>query len=116
MGALTIDWGRDKTFTIPVLLNGAAVSLAGKTLRFLAKTATSVADASATITKNTASGIVHTDEAGGIATLTISATDTAALTPTESTTLLWECVLYPDNKLIDEGTLTVGPAVIRAAS
>lgn len=118
MTALTCSWGETFTFEVAVTSAGVAVSLAGKTLRFLAKPSYGTADGSATITKNTGTGIAHTDEAGGIALVTIDQADTAALDPTQTTVLLWDVKLFDGaaGYVVESGTLSVGPAVVRAAS
>jgi hypothetical protein len=116
--ALEMTWGETFTFTHTVTSGSGAVNLNGKTLRFMAKTTYGAADAGATISKASSSGIVHTTPASGIATITISPADTAALNPAETTVLVWDIrVIDGANAYTtDSGTLSVGPAVVRAVA
>ena len=106
-----LPWGDAAVYTVDV-----SVSIAGKTLIFVAKHSTTDADPAAIITKRTGAGIAHTDEANGIAEVTVLTTDTATLSPSESTVLQWAVKMldgtYPYTML--SGTLTVTPNVIRA--
>ena len=118
MTALEMTWGNTYAFDVAVTAAGVAVDLATKTLRFLAKSTYGDADAAAKIAKATSSGIVHTDEDGGIARVTIAQADTASLDPTTMTVLYWDVKLIDGSNgyTVASGTLSVAPAVVRATT
>jgi len=88
---------------------GDALSLAGKELYFTAKTAVSDLDADAVIVKAIATGIVVTDEAGGIAEVTIDPADTEDLTA--ETTLVYD-VEMRDPVTSDVATVVLGTLIV----
>ncbi len=74
--------GDSQIFTITVRdSNGVVVNLTGAYLWFRAKRKMSDVDEDAVITKTTGAGIVVTNAAGGIATISISTANTDGLMP-----------------------------------
>lgn len=64
-----------------ITLNGSAVDLTGGKLYFTLKSGYAVADPGSLQLTSPSSGITIDNAAGGLATMTITATQTAALTP-----------------------------------
>jgi hypothetical protein len=79
MSKQKINRGTTYAMTVNYLVNGAATTLVGATVRFTMKTAeydTSTTDSTASVVKN-----ITTGTSGGVATITINPADTATLTP-----------------------------------
>lgn len=89
MSLLEVTRGDDTTFDIALTdSDGAALNLAGATLRFTAKYRHEDADVDAVIAKDTDAGITVVSEAGGTATITLDSADTASLVG--RTVLFWD--------------------------
>jgi hypothetical protein len=76
----TITRGDTVVLTLTVTQNGAVYNLTGSTVRMVAKRNPADLDAAATFNKSSPStGIALTDAANGIATITLSPSDTTGL-------------------------------------
>jgi len=99
-----------------VKADGSPLPLAGYTLRFSAKERLSDDDTDAVISKMSPdNGIAIDDEPGGLATVTLAASDTEAFAGPR--TLVWDIQMAAatgEVKTLDSGRLYVAPDVTRA--
>jgi hypothetical protein len=96
---------------------GAPVNITGAAMRFTAKLRASDADAAAVFAKAVGTGIVLTTPASGIATVTLAATDTAALAAGRDHLLQydWKMTLSGITTTVAFGSLLVEAAMTRTA-
>jgi hypothetical protein len=79
MADLTAVRGDTNEYDVTVTRDGSALDLTGATLKFTAKRSMDDSDLQAVFQKTIGSGIVVTDEPGGLATLTVDPADTSSL-------------------------------------
>jgi hypothetical protein len=113
----TIIRNKQYVFNIAVTTDGTATNLTSGTLRMTAKYSYADADANAVFIKLAANGLVITNAAGGLATITIAPSDTSNLAEhridlvydiqlTDSTPAVWCLVRGKITVLPDVSTIT----------
>lgn len=111
----TMQRGDTLVLTATITADGVALDLTGATLRFTVKSSESLTDAQALCTLTTGAGIVHTNAAGGIATITLPATTTATLDSSPFVFVYDLQVTTSTSQVftVARGALTVSPDVSR---
>lgn len=94
---------------------GSALSISGATVKFMMKSREGDADGSALVSKQTGSGITITDGAGGLAEVTISATELDSIT---DKTVYCEAMAINGSQVVrtDTYTFVVKTNIIKATS
>lgn len=88
---------RTTKFVATCTSGGSAWNLTGKGLKFGLKYRHEDSDSEALAIKTLSSGIVATDLAGGLATITLDPTDTDDISAAEAKKLAWDLVGYDGN-------------------
>lgn len=114
---LRARWGDEAVWLVTVTDSaGVPVNITGCTMRFTAKLRPGDADAAAILSKTVGGGITLSDPTNGVATVTLTDTDTTSKLAPGRTHLLqydWRMTLAGQTMTVAYGTLLIEPAMSR---
>lgn len=114
---LRIRWGDEATWLVTVTDQaGTPINITGATSRFTGKLRATDVDAAAIFSKTTGAGITLTDPTNGVASVTLSDTDTTTKLAPGRTHLLqfdWRVTISGTTMTVAYGDLLVEPAMSR---